>query len=123
MQAFEREFTNIFEPYNWDFLVQCQFMMLIFQLGERLSSSDIEDVLSLKAKIISELRESFDCCDNNPPRIAYNPFSENGHYRRLSYDFDVCIAKAMQVMFNPNNRQLKSLIITDLDTALFHETD
>jgi len=121
MQAFRREFINIWEPYNWGFLIQCQFMMLIFKLGEKLGSSDIDEILTLKARIVNELKETFECCDNNPPRLSYNPFSEDDDYRRVSYDFDVCIAKAMQVIFNPENRQLKSLIITDLDTVIFPE--
>ena len=95
MQAFAREFINIWEPYNWGFLVQCQFMMLLFKLGEKLCSSDIEDVMTLKTKIVAELKESFDSCDNYPPRLSFNPFTEE--YRRISYDFDVCIAKAMQI--------------------------
>ena len=116
MQAFERKYINIWEPYNWGFLVQTQFIMLIFKLGEKLCSSGIDEVLTLKMKITAELRESFDFVDSNPPRLSNNPFSDE--YRRVSYDFDVCIAKAMQIISNPENRQLKSLIITDLDTVL-----
>ena len=120
MQAFARKFTNIWEPYNWGFLVQCQFMILIFKLGETLCLLDVQDALALKAKITAELKESFDSCDNNPPRLSYNPFSDE--YRKVSYDFDVCITKAMQIICNPENRRLKSLILTDLDLVLSPET-
>ena len=121
MQAFSREFIEIWEPYNWGFLVQCQFMLLLFKLGETLCILGIQDALSLKAKITAELKDSFDSCDQNPPRLSFNPFADE--YRRVSYDFDVCIAKAMQIISSPENRQLKSLIITDLDLVLSPEID
>ena len=104
---------------EFDFLRLQHFLTLIFKLGSTISSGDAIANILLQNNIGRALKETLESEEILLSKLEDNPFTDT--YRRVTYEFDVCLLETIQVIFSPGRSELKSDLLLDLHRILYPE--